>query len=231
LNTAFSLWFIAHLLSYKPTLNVIIIDSGVTLPNPKITSYIPKEYKSSLYEGDRHNHGTVVAEIIANQACPGVRIYPCKFVINEFGGSLDACLKQAIVLNPDLVNLSAGGTDSKFYEQYLISRILADGKSFIIAAAGNNGDSIEQGGYYPAAYFILGGIFENIVPIGNIDKRSNQRVYNRDLFSNYASYLNWSHSDKLSGTSGAAAQFTADIIALWCSNKTKSKLDMNIKNR
>lgn len=144
-------------------ITVLEIDTGVDKSHERIARHI----KNTNIEIDANGHGTHIAGLILANTCKEVELVSCKWyeVLNgDFNKYLN-CLKEAIKLKPDIINISSGGTNYNKEEFKLLTK-LSDLNVIIVVAAGNNGKNLLMSGndYYPAKYDI-----KNIIPVGNLD--------------------------------------------------------------
>lgn len=122
-------------------------------------------------------------------------------------------LNYAIKNNANIINYSGGGTLSDA-EEYQILKKAESKNIIIIAAAGNEGISLEKSPYYPASYAL-----RNIIGVGSKgptnDKSSWSNYDKNTLFApgeNLISDLPEGKKGKMSGTSQATAWLTGFII-------------------
>lgn len=194
----------------------MIIDSGVNPTIPEIRPYL--RFYDPVAIKDWNDHGSHITGIIAEAACPGVEIIPCKGAW-DLKASND-CLQHALNLNVDIINFSMGGDYPEEEEFKLFKQLEAKG-IIVNAAAGNDGRALFVKPYYPASYN-LGNI--NIVGALNVKGE-------RASFSNYTGFMVWEPGvniysfDRygitipLSGTSQATALHTARMVRKWCNGK------------
>lgn len=161
-------------------INVYIMDSGIEASHPEfanasitnIYSVTPGDFN------DNKGHGTAIASIIAGETC-GVTASKLKIVKifdpnhvtteHEFLDAIDAIINDHVDNTFSVLNASWTIPKNEWVEHKL--RILEDEGVFIVAAAGNNGMSIED--VTPASMI-------DVITVG---------AYNQDLkpcdFSNY----------------------------------------------
>lgn len=164
---------------------------------------------------DLHGHGTNVAGLISDYAKDAdYCLIILKFYQHKNNGNnqynSNRALRHAYELNPDILNLSMGGSEKDDYEAMLIDKILNRG-TIVVAAVGNDGQNLNASnvGYYPA------GLDKRIVVVGALDKYNN-----RTPTSNYGDLVDfWELGEnvtslgiKMSGSSQATAIRTGKII-------------------
>lgn len=209
------------------TLKVMIVDTGVDGSNLRLKRYIPKNLRGTKHAKDSNGHGTHVFGLIADKACLGVELIPCKAFPPESlkGKNSDkksmnyskACLKAARDLKVDIVNYSAGGNSYDEEEHKLVKELNQNG-TILVAATGNNNADIRKAPYYPAAYSE-----SNILAVGALNGKTKLRS------SNYGKSLTvWEQGANIesdgiggkrvpmSGTSMAAAKVTARLVDFFC---------------
>lgn len=203
-------------------IKVLVIDKGIELSHQEIKNHVApqnwavKDYNSNQHEG----HGTHVAGIILKNTCKEVELLSCTYE-NDF----DDCLRFALTLKLDVINISAGGSDS-YDGEFKLLKQLSEKNVKIIVAAGNDGLNLLFPGndYYPAKYEI-----KNIIPVGSLNyrgeiaKTSNYGLLNEVWeigVSIYSTLPNKEFGYK-SGTSQAAATHTNKILLDICRNLKK----------
>ena len=173
-------------------ISVYIMDSGIEASHPEfanaditnIYSVTPNDF------GDRNGHGTAIASVIAGQTC-GVTQSKLKIVKifdpdhatteHEFLDALDSIITDHIDGTYSVLNASWSIPKNAWVENKL--RVLEDEGVFIIAAAGNNGTSIED--VTPASMI-------DVITVG---------AYNKDLLP--CDFSNFTGGSMISVTSGA----------------------------
>ena len=170
---------------------------------------------------DRTGHGTNIAGIIdsynknTNYCFVIIKYFtPDQTNVENVAASLKA-LKYAANLGLEVINYSGGGPVPDYFENKAVKEIL-DNNHILVAAAGNDGYSLDTSGapdtvtQYPAMYDT------RIVVVGN---RTEQGY--RDKTSNYGDKVNrWDVGENvtafgitMSGTSQATAVATGKIVA------------------
>ncbi len=202
----------------KTKLRIMVIDTGV---NPNLSQIKPylRDYRVSEIV-DEIGHGTHIAAIIANKACPGVEIIPCRGHDLDSSRLSNRCLEKAIYLGIDIINYSMGGETWNLEENQLIGR-LSKLNVILVASAGNNGQDLTKTPFYPASYK-----FPNIIVVGSLDEQNkplshsnyqNNMVwelgYKVESLNQHGEYVRWT------GTSQAAAIHTSKIVGQWCKTK------------
>jgi type VII secretion-associated serine protease mycosin len=153
-------WDVTH---GSPTLDIAILDTGVTLSHPDLVSRIGA--KTDFVNGDAvpedvDGHGTMVAGIAAAQADNAIgiagaawnaRIMPVK-VLGDDGSGTDSDIAQGIVWATDhgaeVINLSLGAPETSDLLGGAVAYATSRGV-VVVASAGNDGNGTKN---YPAAY-------------------------------------------------------------------------------
>lgn len=173
-------------------ISVYIMDSGIEASHPEfVNADITNIYSVTPNEfGDRNGHGTAIASVIAGQTC-GVTQSKLKIVKifdpdhatteHEFLDALDAIITDHDDGTYSVLNASWSIPKNAWVENKL--RVLEDEGVFIIAAAGNNGTSIEE--VTPASMI-------DVITVG---------AYNKDLLP--CDFSNFTGGSMISVTSGA----------------------------
>lgn len=159
-------------------IRVMVIDSYLNYSLPSINKYLAhyngdKEYLSAggmiaTHRIDNEmvlNHGTNVTNIVLygdyrnpTPVASNVKLYFCNVsyklqwsLTNTLYGpiTITDCLKEALKLNIDIINISLSGTGKIQSEQDYIIKLLNKG-SVIMLAAGNSSIDIEKSNVYPA---------------------------------------------------------------------------------
>lgn len=194
-------------------ITVAVIDSGLKRSifkqqwNKGICKYGHKDFTGTGLK-DSNGHGTNVSGIIHAKA----RSVPYCQVILKFyakGRSNEASVKSfmqalayAIKLKVDVINFSAGGGGYFAKEEALIIKALDQG-IIIIAAAGNNGISLDKHSYYPASHDI------RVIVVGSRD-----RLGNKTRSSNFGSIVDlWEVGVKVKGSYGGSFTGTSQATA------------------
>lgn len=166
---------------------------------------------------DFHSHGTNIAGIIdENLKNSGVDY--CLIIVKFWDATMTneqavnasvQALEYISILKPDIVNYSAGGPHWNSHEYRAIKTYLDNGGTFV-AAAGNDGQDLDQFGnsYFPAMYD------KRIVVVGNKNRNGTHAIS-----SNFGSVVKrWEIGTNVvgfgllaTGTSQATAQATAKI--------------------
>jgi len=173
-------------------ISVYIMDSGIEASHPEfanaditnIYSVTPGDFN------DKNGHGTGIASIIAGQTC-GVTQSKLKIVKifdpdhntteHEFLDALDAIISDHVDGTYSVLNASWSIPKNTWVESKL--RVLEDEGVFIIAAAGNNGTSIDD-----------------VTPAGMLDVIT-VGAYNKDLLP--CDFSNFTGGSMISVTAGA----------------------------
>jgi subtilisin family serine protease len=196
-------------------LKVMVIDTGRPT-NPKVTKYIPKEYKNEPV--DTHGHSTAVSCIIVGGICPNVELIPCKYyyedkdIFEERLMKEIACIDKATKLKVNIINLSGGGVGSLGFEKEAIERFTKAGGLFV-TASGNDGYNLDYYcNYYPCCYKL-----PNEVCVGSTAPTANHGKF-VEIEAGEANNCNskaWFGS-KIYGTSISTAIRTNKLILEWC---------------
>ena len=174
LNTTTTLKRLGH------NISVYLVDSGIEAGHPEfVDADITNIYSVTPGDfGDNNGHGTALASVIVGKSC-GVTDAKLKIVKifdhnhatteHEFLDALDAIISDHVAGTYGVLNASWSIPKNEWVEYKL--RVLEDKGIYIIAAAGNNGTSIED--VTPASML-------DVITVG---------AYNKDLepcdFSNY----------------------------------------------
>lgn len=154
---------------------VAIIDTGIDEELLKTDTFCKEGHKDFTNTGiaDRHGHGTHISGLIDQYArnyifSPNkdpkplydIKLNYCQIVLKFFNTNdssvnhLDntrKALRYAIDMKVDMINYSAGGTESDSKERELVIEALNKGIK-VVVAAGNEGSDIDKNKYYPAMY-------------------------------------------------------------------------------
>lgn len=155
---------------------VFEIDTGVQKgAHKQIDDHLPGITNQIDYKDD-NNHGTHVAGIILKNVCKEVELQSCSYYFNKkpFDIFTIECLKAALTIKPDVINISWGGPNPIAEEFELLTKLSNNGTK-IVVSAGNNNLNLLLGDYYPAKYNI-----KNLTPVGSLNKNGF-----KSSFSNY----------------------------------------------
>ena len=198
----------------RKKLKVLVIDTGVNYQIPEINQYLTNYDKSIM---DSSGHGTHITGIIAKSACSDVEIIPCRGMGKGIGIFYsNGCLQKAIDMKVDIVNLSGGDYYQNTIEKSIISKYATNG-ILLVTAAGNANFDLSIKPYYPASYKL-----NNIIKVGALNENGLRATY-----SNYGPNVVWevgsnveswglNGKEKKSGTSQAAANYTARLVREFC---------------
>lgn len=211
--------------SANATLRVLIIDTGLSYNRTELISYVEKGHK---FQNDEHGHGTHITDLILRNACPQVKIIPCKFQGKGIQNSLRAevqCLKMGLKLNVDLVNMSLSGT-SYSKSEYEILKKYEERSIPVHIAIGNEGRYLSQKGFktYPSQLKL-----NNIIRIGELFKNKLSEHTNISTNTRYIAGAFWAASIEegksvyMRGTSQATANYTSLIIKKYCEKHLTNK--------
>lgn len=207
------------------TVRIAVIDTGYN--TNKSTFKLCNEAYDLTGEGiqDKNGHGQHISTIIGK----GLKnsnycIIPIKYWTK--GDNWDAYLeawRKVVKIKPDIVNISAGGPRSVYetgslVEARLVREALYKG-IIIVAAAGNDGNNLDNNCYYYPAC-----IDNRIITVGALGKN-----YHRLALSNYGDYVkHWElgtiTADKITMTG------TSQATALKTNKIAKILIDKRIKN-
>ncbi len=206
-------------------LKIAVIDTGVDFEHELLQGLVRIP---SINDGiDDTGHGTHIAGIIANflikkhlknriEIIP-IRYYHSSSSNKDLTLSLAEAIDKAIGLQVDIINISAGGPKPSARESRLIEKAYNQ-NILVVAAAGNKKPEQMHFPFYPAAYN-----FPNVIsvvgtgPRGNVLATSNINSNKTNYFFpgfEISSTLPGNRIGKLTGSSQAAAQATAEIARL-----------------
>lgn len=220
--------------AHADPLRVLMIDSGT----PKFTQFYGHTIGKniSIAKGNYYYHTDMTLKSIMAGTCDDVSCLKpvcenmtvdfCTFwVTNEpHYANLNTklyrrCLRDAIVGNYDIVNMSLSGVEADSEERDLIEQISK--KALIVIAAGNRGRNERD---YPAQYATA--TTGNIIAVSAVDLKGNHMMSsNKDNitvdFLGINSYYNSEEKTwtKVEGTSVAAALYTHEILRSMCSSR------------
>lgn len=199
-----------------------VVDTGLDLNDPRLSAHLcPSGHKDFTGEGmqDSVGHGTHIVGLIEKYA---ENSEYCLVILKYYSPNMsamatqlasNAALKAATQMHLNLVNYSGDGYNYSQWEKDLFSTNF--GVIFVVAA-GNDGRSLLDYPYYPAAYDL-----KNLLVVGSL----NQEGTSRAGFSNFGPMVKyWEIGDHvlstytsgrmtyLSGTSQATAIETGKFI-------------------
>ena len=190
--------------AYARPVIIAVIDTGFaynieSLPEKHLCKYGHKDFSNDQKWAkyldtvdrvplDRNGHGTNIVGVIDKTANGGNY---CFVIIKWFGGGVGSkendnsagqAMKYAASLNPDIINISAGGPDFDKTEYEAVEKYLNNGGILVAAVGNNNKDlGIKGNTFYPAMYD------KRIIVVGNKEKNG-ERYFN----SNYGKPVkNW----------------------------------------
>lgn len=204
---------------------IAVVDTGYDQKStwPSNASYVPKKicgtYDTITWGSakDNHGHGTSMVGIIAHELNAS-RVNYCVYIVKALMGSSEdyvKALEYISKLDVDVVNISAAGQTLIPGECSLIKNILDKG-AFVVAAAGNDGVNTDYMRVYPAFCDYRVYKLYNVDKTGKFAPTSN--TYGRQPYRAVTEVgvdvvttgLN-NRMIKISGTSPAAAKFSAKI--------------------
>lgn len=163
-----SFLFALSSLAQEP-LRVVVMDTGLNLNDSRFLPILCKTGHRDFTDtgiNDHEGHGTHIAGIIKKVAgSSGYCLIIVKFYESSKNQHYMEAFKYAVSLNPDVINISGGGTE-RFESEEILIRFHTNIK--FIVAAGNNGQNNEKEPYYPGAYEYL-----NVETVGNVDETGN----------------------------------------------------------
>jgi subtilisin family serine protease len=197
------------------TINVLIIDKGIELSHSEIKSHVNQKNWSAAAYNSKYPHGTHIAGLILKNTCKEIELQSCIYETD-----FNKCLQFAIKINPNVINISAGGPGS-YDEEFKLLKQLSDNNVKIVVAAGNDHKNLLFPGneYYPAKYEL-----KNIIPVGSLDyrgeiaKSSNYGLPNEvwEIGTSVLSTLPNKKWGYMSGTSQATGIRTNRILLEMC---------------
>lgn len=207
------------------TIRIAVIDTGFNSGNVKLCKTGHKDFTGTGLMSRKSQHGQNIINIIGNilkdtDYC----IINIKFLDEEYSttGDLIPALAYARELNPDFLNISAGGEVKDQVEAILIKKMLNEGVK-ILAAAGNKSRNLDNDCFYHPACSD-----NKIITVGSVDNNGQT-----SSFSNYGNYVKaWENGEKvdaggvvLSGTSQATAKRTGFEVMLTMSQRAEKSLE------
>jgi hypothetical protein len=186
---------------------VAVVDTGY---NPVFEKYLCKGYPVYDFTGtgilDRHGHGTNVAGLILKGLNP---VKHCLVFIKLWDPSgIDIKLQyidQLLKLNPSYANLSFEGSGYSIKE-FIILGVLTSQNTKVVVAAGNSSKNLSKDcDTFPACYPLK----KNYYVVGATDSYSN---YGTPVRYKEVGTDQCANNICLTGTSQAAANFTADLL-------------------
>lgn len=219
-------------LQAKADITILIVDTGLSTAREDLTKYVPDTYLDDYeddYRGKGHEgHGTHVTSLILKNACPQVKIIPCKFTKGEQDNLKNElkCLKLGLKLKVDLVNMSLNGLTYSRAEHKLL-KVYEKRKIPVHVALGNEGMLVENkfvrwGGSYPASLNLT-----NIVKIGSLNKGFFSTHTNMGSGVKYVEGAFWGAAKQpnkqtfMKGTSQATAYYTGLYVKKYCETTKK----------
>lgn len=214
---------------------VAVIDTGIS-SYYKNKKFLCKEgHKDFTGTGlnDTHGHGTHISGLIHQEVMNLHILYQpdissvinsvdpnyCQLIIkfydsgsNSINSEINA-VNYAIEKKVDIINISAGGFDIDSLEKAAIKRAL-DAGIIIVAAAGNEGVSLEKRPYYPASYDSRIIVVGSLISANKRSKFSNYstKVNSWEIGTNLISFGIDGKAKSMSGTSQATAVKSGKIV-------------------
>jgi subtilisin family serine protease len=213
--------------AHAKNINVMIVDTGIDLDNPKLMKYV----YSKQPDVDTHGHGTHVAGLILygkdlkDPVCSEVKVHVCRFYGGYTNKTTSQCFEDANRLKVDVVNFSGGGVKPSELEEIAIR----SSKALFIVSAGNERSDLSKPGndYYPAEINA-----SNLIAVASgksnleADKFSNYglaRFHYRDGKEVTSFGIRGNEFQVMTGTSQAAALFTHDHLKFLCHRLRSAK--------
>lgn len=203
--------------SFKP-ITVIVIDSGMDLYDPELNPFICNHIQSLDFTNttiqDTINHGKNVMRLIHKHAGEQRSVEKYCMVMYKFynpeepfkdnGQHFLKALRYAKLVHPDIINISAGGSN---FEQEELNIIKSMPKTKFIVASGNDNLNLDDkdNEYYPCSYNL-----PNLICVGSLDNNGQ-----RSIKSNYGKVVKlWRLGEYIfgSGTSFATPVVTGELI-------------------
>lgn len=171
-----AMWKSAH----ADPLRVAVLDTGLDMKDPRFTSVLcktgHKAYGTAQSLSDTNGHGTHIAGTIKQYAgnsdyCLVIyKVFPDHDYTLASKDIIDA-INDAVKAKVDIINLSFGGPD---YNEVERQAIYTGATTIFVVAAGNNGENLSYGRFYPASYALA-----NMLVVGATDRDGNRlRVSN-----------------------------------------------------
>lgn len=220
-------------------INIAVIDSGCDLEHEELNENIIGGFNFTGDDnGDLHNvtdysgHGTHVSGIIATSnknsiigVAPKAKLLILKVIGKDGAGDYESLIKAINFATQwrgengekiDVINLSLGGPNDDPNLKKAINKAIMQ-NTFVVAAAGNNGDGSEKTNemMYPGFYkevIQVGAIDENLNPVHF--SNTNQNIDFLAPGSAISSTFPNNAFAQLSGTSMAAPHVTGSIALL-----------------
>ena len=197
---------------------VAVIDTGVNPGNAKLQGRLlePVAVYPDENAADGNGHGTLMAEIIAQNTGENVKILPIKAVDNGgFGTSAALCeaVGKAVGRGVDVIYLGVSGKGASGAIETAVRQAKKAGIP-VVVPAGNDGNDVQS--YFP-------GNIEDAWTVSAVDEKNAIEEYSntgsRIDFAAYGSYV--SGSTPHTGTSVAAAFVTAEVAKCCSDGKTE----------
>lgn len=220
--------FLLSFSTYAKDINVLIIDTGVSLSHDYIKSHAvpetdPKDYTPT------HPHGTHISGIVLKDTCKEVKLHSCNYYYHtntQTTSDLSTeCFKRALNSKIDYINYSSGGKEFLKEEKELIQKLLKRGVK-IVTAAGNYGENRPD--YFPAKYELSG-----MVIVGNLKQNGSKAFTSNYGFKDMVweigvdvySTLPDGKFGYMTGSSQSTAKFTNKLLKKEC-----EKYETNLRN-
>lgn len=220
-------------------INVYVMDSGIESNHPEFLTRKVKLLHSVTGDFvDKHGHGTAIASVIIGETCgitdctlKVVKIFDPDHITleHELLDAIDAIITDHIDGRISVLNCSWTIPKNEWVEHKL--RVLEDAGVFVVAAAGNNGSSIED--VTPASMMdviTVGAYNQNLTPCDFSNYTGNSIISVTGNAVNHGELDGWAPGEKiyaagLNGTYGFVAGTsiaTAITSACLASNHTWS---------
>lgn len=227
MNKLFFLILLIPIICWAKIIRIIEIDTGIDRSHKEINDHLPKSSANILDYYDLNGHGTHIAGIILKGTCKEVQLESCSYfdILNPRGSFEDYinCLKLAINDKPDIINISAGGTNFD-QDEFDLLTILSNMGVKIVTAAGNNAQDLNKFDYFPAKYKIT-----NVIPVGNLDVDGKRNITSNyglenEVYESGTKILSTLPDEKygvMSGTSMSAAKKSNRLLLEMCNKNAK----------
>lgn len=204
--------------------NVYIMDSGIESTHPEfVDANISNLYSVTGEFSDKNGHGTALASVIVGKTC-GITDANLKVVKifdpdhttleHELLDAIDAIMNDHIDGTASVLNCSWAIPKNEWVEYKL--RILEDKGIFIIAAAGNNGTSIED--VTPASMLdvlTVGAYNQNLVPCDFSNYTGGSTISVTGAATNHGELDGWAPGEEIwcAGLNGSYGYVAGTSIA------------------
>ena len=213
------------------SVKIAILDTGIDQNHPDLSIGSQANFTDSVTLDDMYGHGTHVAGIAAAATNNGVGVAGLGYyssimngkVLDDTGSGYYSWIANGITWATDngakVINMSLGGTAADSTLASAVDYAWSKGV-VVVAAAGNNGDSIP---FYPAYY-------KNCIAVGATDQSNAKPSWSNygswvdvaapgvDIYSTYNSTYNRGDYYIMSGTSMASPHVAGLAALVWATN-------------